>query len=76
MHALELYAQAFDQAGALAKLEGFASLFGPAFYQLPVNTTRISLQRTAWRLPEQLPLADSVIVPLNAGETLQWKMVG
>ncbi|MET3108167.1 dihydroorotase [Oxalobacteraceae bacterium GrIS 2.11] len=75
LHAMELYTQAFDQVGALDKLEGFASLFGPAFYQLPVNTAKITLERSSWDLPQELALADSTIVPLNAGETLQWKMV-
>ena len=74
-HAMELYAQAFDQSGALDKLEGFASLFGPAFYQLPVNTSTLTLERKNWVMPEQLPLADSIVVPLNAGETLAWKVV-
>jgi dihydroorotase len=75
LHAMELYAQAFDQVGALDKLEGFASRFGPQFYQLPVNTTQLTLQRTDWVMPQELPLAQSTIVPLNAGETLQWKVV-
>jgi len=75
LHAMELYAQAFDQVGAVDKLEGFASLFGPAFYQLPVNTAKITLERSSWTMPQELALADSTIVPLNAGETLQWKMV-
>ncbi|PRC91621.1 dihydroorotase [Solimicrobium silvestre] len=74
LHAMELYAQAFDQAGALDKLEGFASLFGPAFYQLPVNLDKLTLQRTSWTMPEELPLANATVVPLNAGETLQWKV--
>jgi dihydroorotase len=75
LHAMELYAQAFDQVGALDKLEGFASLSGPAFYQLPVNTSTLTLRRTEWTMPEELPLAQSVVVPLNAGETLQWQVV-
>ena len=75
LHAMELYTQAFDQAGALDKLEGFASLHGPKFYQLPVNTGKMTLQRTEWTMPEELTLAQSTIVPLNAGETLHWKVV-
>jgi dihydroorotase len=75
LHAMELYAQAFDQVGALDKLEGFSSLFGPAFYRLPVNSTQLTLQRTSWTLPEELPMANTTVVPLNAGETLQWKVV-
>jgi len=75
LHAMELYAEAFDQVGALDKLEGFASLFGPAFYQLPVNTGKLSLQRLDWTLPAELPLGNSTVVPLNAGETLRWKAI-
>lgn len=75
LHAMELYAQAFDQVGALDKLEGFASLFGPAFYQLPVNSTKLTLRRINWTMPLELPLANSTVVPLNAGETIQWQAV-
>ena len=72
--ALELYAEAFEAAGALDKLEGFASLHGPAFYGLPVNTGTVTLQRQAWVLPETLPFGDALIKPLRAGETLNWKL--
>lgn len=75
LHAIELYAQVFDQAGALDKLENFASVFGPTFYQLPVNQDKLTLQRSSWTVPTELPLADATIVPLNAGETLQWKVI-
>ncbi len=75
LHAMELYAQAFDQAGALDKLEGFASLFGPAFYNLPVNKEQLTLQRQSWTVPEELPLAGNTVVPLNAGETLPWQVI-
>lgn len=75
LHAMELYAQVFDQAEAIDKLENFASVFGPQFYQLPINTDKLTLQRASWTIPEELPLADTTIVPLNAGETLQWKVV-
>lgn len=75
LHAMELYAQAFDQAGALDKLEGFASLHGPAFYQLPVNAGTLTLERSSWTMPLELPLADASLVPLNAGEVLSWKVV-
>ena len=75
LHAMELYAQAFDQAGALDRLEGFASLHGPAFYQLPVNTTTLTLERSSWTMPLELPLAHALVVPLNAGEVLSWKVV-
>ncbi len=75
LHALELYAQAFDQAGALDKLEAFASFNGPAFYGLPRNAGSVTLKREAWTLPAELPLGESSMVPLNAGETIGWKLV-
>ncbi len=75
LHAMELYAQAFESAGALERLEAFASLNGPAFYGLPRNSGSITLQRQAWTLPAELPLAEGAIVPLNGGETLNWKLV-
>jgi len=72
--AIELYAVAFEEAGALGKLEGFASLFGPRFYGLPANEDRITLVREEWRVPETLPFGEEVLVPLRAGETLPWKL--
>ncbi|MES2538760.1 MAG: dihydroorotase [Pseudomonadota bacterium] len=75
LHAMELYAQAFDQANALDKLEAFASFHGPAFYNLPRNTAKVTLKREAWALPAELPLGDSTIVPLNGGESIGWKLV-
>lgn len=75
-HALELYATAFEAAGALDRLEGFASLFGPAFYRLPVNTERVALRRESWQIPDALPFPGDAIVPLAAGETLHWRLVG
>ncbi len=72
--ALELYAEAFEAANALHKLEGFASLHGPAFYGLPVNEERVMLRRQPWQLPETLPFGDALIKPLRAGETLNWKL--
>ncbi|MBI3731524.1 MAG: dihydroorotase [Burkholderiales bacterium] len=74
LHAMELYAQAFEQAGALDKLEAFASFNGPDFYQLPRNSGSITLVREDWQMPAELPFADTSIVPLNSGETLHWKM--
>ncbi len=73
--ALELYAEAFEAAGALGRLEGFASLHGPAFYGLPPNAGTVTLRREAWTLPEALPFGDATIKPLRAGETLHWKLV-
>ncbi|MDI5920844.1 dihydroorotase [Halomonas sp. LR5S13] len=73
--ALELYATAFEQAGALERLEGFASHFGPDFYGLPRNTGNVTLVREPWQLPESLPYAEGqTIVPLAAGEKLAWKL--
>jgi dihydroorotase len=75
LHAMELYAQAFDQADALDKLEAFASFNGPAFYGLPRNAGTVTLKREAWTLPDELPLGDATVVPLNGGETIGWKLV-
>jgi dihydroorotase len=72
--AIELYAEAFESANALDRLEGFASLHGPAFYGLAPNEGRITLRRDPWTLPESLPFGDAFIKPLRAGETLNWKL--
>ncbi|MFJ9452668.1 dihydroorotase [Herbaspirillum sp. NPDC101397] len=74
LHALELYAQAFDQAGALDKLEAFASFNGPDFYNLPRNQGSVTLRRENWTIPAELPMGDTSVVPLNGGETIAWKM--
>ena len=73
LHAMELYAEAFDAAGALDKLEAFASFNGPAFYGLPRNAGTLTLEREDWELPAELPYGDTTLVPLRAGETLRWK---
>ncbi len=73
--ALELYAQAFDAAGALDRLEAFASFNGPAFYGLPRNSGRITLRREAWTVPESLPFGEARLKPLRGGETLDWRLV-
>ena len=73
--ALELYAEAFEAAGALDKLEAFASHRGPDFYGLPRNTGSVTLKRQPWTLPETLPFGDALIKPLRAGDTLNWKLV-
>ena len=72
--ALELYAVAFEEAGALDKLEGFASEFGPAFYGLPVNETTVTLLREEWTVPPRLPFGDDELLPLRAGEAIPWKL--
>src|SRR5438067_72242 len=75
LHAMELYATAFEQAGALDKLEAFASLNGPNFYGLPVNEGTITLKREAWTIPPTLALGDQQVVPLDAGGQIGWKML-
>lgn len=72
--ALELYAQVFEAAGALDRLEGFASQHGADFYGLPRNSDTITLEKTDWRVPDQYPLGKSGLVPLFAGETLHWQI--
>lgn len=74
--AIEIYAEVFDELGALDRLEGFASHFGPDFYRRPRNSDRITLRHVAWDVPEELPLGDSALVPLRAGETLRWQYAG
>jgi dihydroorotase len=74
LSALELYAEAFDAAGALDKFDAFASVNGAAFYGLPRNTGTITLRRERWTLPESLPFGDADLKPLRGGETLHWKL--
>ncbi len=74
LNALELYAEVFEAAGALDKLEAFASFHGAGFYGLPRNTEKITLEKASWRVPDSLPFGDDVLVPLRAGETLHWKL--
>jgi dihydroorotase len=73
--AMELYAQAFDSAGALDKLEGFASFHGADFYGLPRNSGTITLQRQSWTPPESYPFGQAELKPLAGGEPLAWRMV-
>jgi len=73
--ALELYAEAFDKAGALDKLEGFASHHGADFYGLPRNPGQVTLARREWQVPEHYPFGGEKLVPLRAGESLHWKLV-
>jgi dihydroorotase len=73
--AIEMYAEAFDAAGALDRLEGFASLHGPAFYGLPVNQGTITLRREAWTPPEAYAFGDAQLKPLRSGEALPWRLV-
>jgi dihydroorotase len=73
--AIELYAEAFDRAGALDKLEAFASLNGPAFYGLPPNADTITLRREPWTVPESYPFGETEVKPLGAGEVLNWRLM-
>jgi dihydroorotase len=72
--ALELYAVAFEEAGALGRLEAFASEFGAGFYGLPVNQDSVTLVREDWTVPQRLKFGDDELVPLRAGETIPWKL--
>ena len=74
LSALELYAEAFDAANALDRLEAFASFNGPDFYRLPRNTGSVTLRRERWTLPEAIAFGDAMLKPLLAGETLNWKL--
>jgi dihydroorotase len=74
LHAMELYAEAFESRDALDKLEAFASFYGPDFYQLPRNTEQITLTKTPWHIPDEVPFPDSGLVPLRAGEEMNWQL--
>ncbi len=74
-HAIELYAETFDRANALDRLEAFASFFGADFYGLERSRVTIALERKAWTIPESVPFGDDDLVPLDAGGTLGWRMV-
>jgi dihydroorotase len=73
--AIELYAEVFDTAGELDRLEAFASHYGPDFYGLPRNTDTLSLEKRAWQVPSSFPYLDEEIVPFMAEERLAWAMV-
>ncbi len=74
--AMELYAEAFEDAGALDKLEAFASFYGADFYRLPRNTGRVTLVKQSWQVPAQQAMGQDTLIPLRAGENLRWKFVG
>jgi dihydroorotase len=71
--ALELYAQAFEQAQALDKLEGFASFYGADFYQMPRNTETVTLEKRSWRMPTHLEFGDTHVIPLYPGAEIHWQ---
>ncbi|MEY6433483.1 dihydroorotase [Thioalkalicoccus limnaeus] len=73
--AIELYAEVFDEAGALDRLEGFASHFGADFYGLPRNRDQILLRRETWTVPEAFAFGDDRVIPLRAGDQIGWRLV-
>ena len=73
--AIELYAEAFEDAGALDKLEAFASFYGADFYSLPRHTDTITLKRESWDAPASLKMGEEALVPLRAGEAIRWRVV-
>jgi dihydroorotase len=73
--AIELYAEAFEQAGRLDRLEAFASQRGPDFYELPRNSNYITLERTSWTPPASYPFDADELVPFRAGETIAWRLI-
>jgi dihydroorotase len=74
--ALELYAEAFQEAGAVERLEGFASCYGADFYGLPRNSGTLTLRRETTPVPEAFGFGEATLVPLRSGETLAWRLVG
>ena len=74
--AIELYAEAFEQLGALDKLEGFASCYGADYYRLPRNSGKITLRKESWQVPDSLAFGEHRLVPLRAGEKVTWKIDG
>jgi dihydroorotase len=74
--AIDLYAEVFDEAGALDRLQAFASFYGADFYGLPRNSDTITLQRQEWRVPDVLAFDHAELVPFRAGEMMQWKLAG
>jgi len=73
--AIELYAEAFDEAGKLDRLEAFASFHGPDFYRLPRNRERLLLERRPWTAPAEIALGEATCVPMRAGNTVAWSLV-
>jgi len=72
--AIEFYAMAFEAAGKLEMLEGFASFYGADFYKLPRNTRQITLNKNPWQVPDMIGAGDIAVVPMMAGETLNWQL--
>jgi dihydroorotase len=74
--AIELYAEAFEAAGALDKLEAFASFYGADYYGLPRNTDKVTLRKEEWEIPASVGFGEYRLVPLRAGEKMKWKLIG
>jgi dihydroorotase len=74
--ALESYAKVFEEENALDRLEGFASLHGPAFYRLPPNAEQVALERSPQRVPARIETAAAPVVPFHAGNELAWRFAG
>ncbi len=74
-NAIELYAEAFEAAGALDKLEAFASFYGADYYGLPRNTDKVTLRKEEWKVPASVGFGEHRLVPLRAGEMMSWKTV-
>ena len=74
--ALELYAEAFEQAGALERLEAFASFHGPDFYKLPRNRDKVELVKESWTVATDIAFGDDMLIPMRAGETIGWRLAG
>ena len=72
--AIELYAEVFEQENALDKLEAFASLNGPKFYQLPINSDKITLVKKSWSVPATLTFGTDVVVPIRANDDILWQV--
>lgn len=70
--ALELYAEVFESEGKLENLEGFASFHGPDFYGLPRNQDQVILEKKAWPVADTMPFGQDVVVPIRAGENIEW----
>lgn len=72
--AIELYAEVFEKENALDKLEGFASLHGPTFYQLPINTDTITLVKKPWQVPATMSFGNDVVVPIRSEDAIEWQV--
>ena len=75
LHAMELYAEAFESVDAIDKLEAFASFYGADFYQLPRNKEQITLTKSTWKIPHEVPFPEVGLVPLWAGNKLSWQYI-